>query len=62
MQNIIEDEIVKAAMQDGISQVDENLIIDDFECAFETQTRKLRVHFTAKNKATAETVTIDNVI
>ena len=61
MQNIVDDETVKAVMQDGISQVDENLIIDGFECAFENDKRKLRVHCSVKNKKTEETIEIDNV-
>ena len=61
MQNVIEDEVVKSVIQDGLSQVDENLVIDEFECAFEMETRKLRVHLTAKNRETEETVKIDKV-
>ena len=61
MQNVIENEVVKSVIQDGLSQVDENLIIDKFECAFDAEARRLRVHLTAKNKETEETVAIDNV-
>lgn len=62
MANIVEDEIIKAEMQDGLSQVDENLIIDDFETVFETETRKLRINFKAVNKETAESIEINNVM
>lgn len=62
MAKIVEDDVIKAEMQDGLSQVDENLIIDNFETAFETDTRKLRVNFTAVNKETAETIEIKNVM
>ena len=61
MANIIEDEIIKAEIQDGLSQVDANLIIEEFECVFDAETRKLRVHCTAKNKETSETVKVDNI-
>ena len=61
MANIIEDEIVKSVMQDGIEQVSENLVIDGFECAFEKDNRKLRVHFAAKNKESGEKTEINLV-
>ena len=61
MANIVEDELIKAEMQDGLSQVDENLIIDNFECAFDKETRKLRAHFTANNKETDENIEVDQV-
>lgn len=62
MANVIENEVIKAELQDGLSQVDENLIIDKFECAFEQETRILRVSLTAKNKETAETIEINEVL
>ena len=61
MQNIVEDEVVKSVIQDGLSQVDENLIIDEFDCAFDATARKLRTHVKAVNKETAETIEIDSV-
>ena len=62
MANVVENEIIKAEMQDGLSQVDENLVIDNFETVFESDTRKLRVSFTAVNKETAENIEINNVM
>lgn len=62
MQNIVENSIIKSVLQDGISQVDENLTIDDFECVFDTTTRKLRIHLTVINSETDETIEIDNAM
>lgn len=62
MANIVEDDVIKAEMQDGLSQVDENLIIDGFKTVFESKTRKLRVSFTAVNRETAERIEINNVM
>ncbi len=62
MASVVENEIIKAAMQDGLSQVDENLVIDNFETVFESDTRILRVSFTAVNKETAESIEINNVM
>lgn len=58
--NIVEDEVIKAEMQDGLSQVDENLVVDNFESAFDKSARKLRVCFTAVNKETDEAIEISN--
>lgn len=62
MANIVEDEIIKAEIQNGLSQVDENLVIENFETVFDVKTRKLRVNFTAVNKETAERIEINNVM
>ena len=56
MQDVIESEIIEAILQDGISQVDENLTIDEFECDFDKKTRKLKVHFTVVNSETTEKI------
>ena len=56
MQDVIENEIIEAVLQDGISQVDENLTIDEFECDFDKKTRKLKVYFTVVNSETDETI------
>ena len=58
--NIVEDEVIKAEMQDGLSQVDENLVVDNFESVFDKSARKLRVCFTAVHKETAEAIEISN--
>lgn len=60
MANIVEDEVIKAEMQDGISQVDDNLTIEGFETAFEPETRKLRVYMEVKNRDSGETIEINN--
>lgn len=61
MANIVEDDVIKAEMQDGLSQVDENLVVDNFETVFESDTRKLRVSFTAINKKTNEKIEISDI-
>ena len=60
MANIVEDELIKAEIQDGLSQVDENLTIEKFESAFEKETRRLRTYVKIKDSATAETFEINN--
>ena len=62
MANIIDDEVIKAEIQDGISQVDSNLIINDFATNFDPTTRRLRVYATVINKKTSETLTIEEVL
>lgn len=62
MASIIEDEVIKAEIQDGLSQVDTNLLIRDFETAFDSTSRTLHIHFTAINKETSETVTMNEVL
>ena len=62
MTNIIEDEVIKAEIQDGISQVDNNLIINDMVINFDHATRKLRVDVSIFNKATSETLTIEEAL
>ena len=61
MAKIVEDGVIMAVLQDGLSQVNENLFIDEFESAFDTQKRKLRVSFTAVNNKTSETVAIKDI-
>lgn len=62
MANIIEDELIKAEMQDGISQVDANLVVENFETVYESDKRNLRVHFKAVNKETAESIEINETL
>lgn len=61
MANIVEDEVIKAEMQDGISQVDGNLTIEEFETAFDKETRRLRVYMGVKNRESGQTIEINNV-
>ena len=62
MASIVEDEVVKAEMQDGLSQVDSNLVISEFETVFDSISRTLRVYFKAINKETGETVIFNDVL
>ena len=59
MQNIVSDEVVKSIIQDGLTQVDENLEIDEFESAFDNVSRKLRIHCTVQDKESGEIMNID---
>lgn len=61
MINIVDDEVIKAELQDGLSQVDENLTVDDFQSVYEQNTRKLIVHFAAVNSETQESIDINKV-
>ena len=45
----IDENIIRSEIEQGIAQVDETLTIDEFECQFDSATRKQRVKFTAKN-------------
>ena len=56
---IIEDDVIKAELQDGISQVSDTLTIDEFESVYEKDTRKLRVHCTVKDSASGEMIEIN---
>lgn len=60
MQNVINEEIVKNEILQGLLQVDSSFFIENFETSFESKTRKLNVYFTAKN-SNNETVEINNV-
>ncbi len=62
MASIVEDEVIKAEMQDGLSQVDSNLAISEFETDFDSISRTMRVYFKAINKETGETVTFNYVL
>lgn len=41
-------EIIKSEIIDGLSQVDENFELQEFECSLDKKTRKLNVYFSAK--------------
>lgn len=55
----IDEDIIRSEIQQGLSQVDENLTIEDFSCEFDETTRKLKVNFKAKN-AKGETMEVSN--
>lgn len=60
MANIVEDELIKAEILEGLKQVDENLTIQKFESVFEKDTRRLRTYVKIKDSETAETFEINN--
>ena len=62
MADIVDNEILKAEFQDGLSQVDENLVITEIDSVFEKDTRTLRTYFKAVNKETNETIEFNNVL
>lgn len=62
MADIVDNEILKAEFQDGLSQVDENLVITEIDSVFEQDTRTLRTYFKAVNKETDETIEFNNVL
>lgn len=47
---IVNTEVVKAEIQDAISQIDENLEIDDFSCEYDKSSRKLKIYATVKTE------------
>lgn len=55
----VDNDIIKSEIQDGITQVDENLVIDDFESEYDKKTRKLKLKFTVINSETGETAEIE---
>lgn len=54
----IDEDVIKSEIEQGISQVDDNINIDSFSCEFDRKTRQLNVHFTAKAQS-GETITTD---
>lgn len=59
MANIVTDEEIKDVLQDGLTQVDENLVIDEFDCVLDQKTRKMRIHLTVINSETAEEIELN---
>ena len=59
--NIVENDVIRAELQDGISQVDENLTIDEFESSFDKSTRKLKVHITVRESESGETMELSEI-
>lgn len=52
----IEEDVVRNEIQDGLSQVDENLVLDKVVNDFNKETRKLSTYFKATNTETEETI------
>lgn len=50
-------QVLKAEIQNGISQVDDSLTIRDFNCTYNKAKRNLSINFTASN-AEGETVEV----
>ena len=55
----VDSAVVKSEIQHALEQVDEKLTIEEFSCEYEKGTRRLNVHFKAKN-ANGEEVVINN--
>lgn len=62
MADIVDNELIKAEYQAGISQVDENLLITELSSVFEPETRTLRTYCKAVNTKTDEIIEINNVL
>ncbi len=62
MADIVTNELIKAEYQDGVSQVDENLVITTLESSFEADTRTLRTYCKIASKETDEIIEINNVL
>lgn len=58
-QKQVDNEAVKFVVQEGLSQVDENLIIDKLSCDYDKTTRKLFVSCSVKNRNSGETFNVD---
>lgn len=58
----VDDGTIQAVIQDGLSQIDENLIVDTLTCTYDKSIRKLFVFCVVKNKKTDETLTIEDAI
>ena len=56
MRKNIEEDVVRSEIQDGLSQVDENLILDEVVNDFDKDTRKLTTYFKATNTETEEVI------
>lgn len=62
MADVVDNELLRSEFQDGISQVDDKLIITELDSVFESETRTLRTYFKAVNKETDEIIEIDKVM
>jgi hypothetical protein len=56
MRKNIEEDVVRSEIQDGLSQVDENLLLDEVVNDFDKETRKLTTYFKATNAETNEII------
>lgn len=62
MVNVIDSDVVRAEIEDGLLQVDENLATDTFDCFYDKEKRKLSIVFTATNRETEQTIEINEVL
>lgn len=60
--NVVDNELLRAEFQDGVSQVSDELVITELDSVFESATRTLRTSFKIVNKETNETIEIDNAM
>ena len=56
MQKNIEEDVIRSEIQDGLSQVDENLLLDEVVNDYDKSTRKLTTYFKATNAETNEII------
>lgn len=54
---IIDEEVIRSEIEQGVAQVDDTLTIDDFSCIYDNESRNLKVLFTAKT-ADNETISV----
>ena len=57
--NDMDENIIRSVIEEGVAQVDDSLIVTDFDSAYNKDTRKLNVFFTAK-KSNDETFEVSN--
>lgn len=55
----MDENVIKSEIEQGVAQVDNSLSITEFVCDYDKETRKLKVHFTAKSEN--ETVEVSNI-
>ena len=53
----MDENVIRAEIEQGLAQVDSTLTITDFLCQHDTKTRTITVHFTAKSES-GETVEV----
>ena len=59
MADVIDDEIIKAVLQDGIEQVNSNLSIESYSFAYDKQSRELRGLISVVDRETAEALQVE---
>ena len=54
----MDEDVIKSEIESGIAQVDSSLLLDDFSCTLDNETRVLNVYFTATSSS-GETIAVD---